>query len=70
LPLEQQNNENPIEIPDFKIVFQNPSYVLERNEQRNDYTCDNSKEECKINFTLKTLEDKDISTKFICDINF
>jgi hypothetical protein len=58
------------EIPDFKIIFQNPSYVLEREEQRADYTCDTSKTECKINFKLQTLDDKDISSKFICSINF
>jgi hypothetical protein len=49
-----------LEVPDFKIIFQNPSYVLERDEQRSDYTCDSEKEECKINFKLQTSDDKDI----------
>ena len=39
--------------PDFEILFQNPSYVLEK-EQNNKilYICDEEKSECKINLKL------------------
>ncbi len=57
-------------IPEFKYIFQRPSYVLETWE-KNKYICDNSKwSECKINFKLLTLEWKDISSKLECEISF
>ncbi len=57
-------------IPDFKIIFQNPSYIIDRELLKESYLCDEEKDECKINFKLVTLEDKDISSKYICEINF
>ncbi len=58
------------EIPEFKYIFQRPSYILETSEN-NTYTCDNSKwTKCKINFKLLTLEWKNISSKLECEIIF
>jgi len=68
--IEIQPEVEILEVPDFKITFQNPSYVLEREEERSDYTCDSEKEECKINFKLQTSDDTDIWSTFICSINF
>jgi len=66
---EKITETEKIEIPDFKYLLQNPSYILKKGNSENNYFCDKEKEECKVNFKLTTLEEeKDISSKFSCEI--
>jgi len=52
---------------DFKIDLQRPSYIEKTWSWS--YLCDEGKDECKVNFKLIDLEDKDISkTKYNCEI--
>gem|GEM_PF-4355953 len=41
-------------IPDIKITLQNPSYLLDKELELEEYFCDKSKGECKVNFDLTT----------------
>ena len=54
----------------FKLVFQNPSYILDKNVESDKYICDEDKEECKINFNIDDLELSTFSSKFYCKNNF
>jgi DNA-directed RNA polymerase subunit K/omega len=60
--------KNKIELTDldFKYLLQIPSYVREISE--NNLECDSDEDECKINFKFVTLEEKDISSKYECEI--
>jgi len=61
-----QNNSNS---PYFQIQFQRPSYILEKeNSDKIIYYCDDSKEECKINFNLTNLTGKNLSSTLNCEI--
>ena len=56
--------------PDFEILFQNPSYVLEK-EQNNKilYICDEEKSECKINLKLvQPWTTSSLSSNLSCEI--
>ena len=58
-----------LQIPDFQYILQSPSYILETDEE-NVFICDQSKwDECKVNFKLLDLQEKDISSKFECEIS-
>lgn len=64
--IEKNNNsETSLE---FNYIFQNPSYILEKNIIKNKYFCDKSREECKINLKLVREDWKDISSNFLCEI--
>jgi hypothetical protein len=54
----------------FLIKFQNPSYILEREIQKKIYTCDPKKEECKINITLTDESWDNLSSNYICEIQY
>lgn len=54
---------------DIKHIFQNPSYILERDSLQSTYTCDPSYSECRVNFNLQINIDgvyKDIPTRYSC----
>ena len=64
--LKEKNNEF-----NLKFSFQNPSYILEKEKKLKKYTCDNSKDICKINIDLRNsftgaFKEKD----YTCDIDF
>jgi hypothetical protein len=40
----------------FKIKFQNPSYLLDKENEKVAYKCDSYKDECKINLVLTDIE--------------
>ncbi|MCD5380696.1 PKD domain-containing protein [Candidatus Gracilibacteria bacterium] len=65
-PLLAKSGEATL-VPNFSYIFQRPSYVLPESID-NQYLCDKSKGECKINFKLIDEEEKDISSKFECEI--
>jgi hypothetical protein len=41
------------DIPDLIILFQNPSYINDKDLIQDEYHCDSSKTECKVNFDLR-----------------
>lgn len=59
---------------DVKIIFQNPSYLLEKTQENvNIFNCDNTQTECKVNYNLEVNEwdgYKSVWTKYICEWNF
>ncbi len=60
-----------LEVPEIVWSFQNPSYLLEKNIIKQNYSCDRTKRECKINLDLRnsfswSLKESD----FICNIDF
>jgi len=70
--LQEENNIFPYQI---KLLFQSPSYLLEKNQTEVlNYNCDSSKTDCKVNFNLNIDEwswFKSISTsKYICEWDF
>lgn len=54
----------------FKIVFQNPSYLLDKDIEQESYICDETKDECKVNFNIDDLELSTFSSKFYCEHDF
>lgn len=55
------------------LLFQSPSYLLEKVDEEKDYNCDSSKTECKANFNLNIDEwswFKSIWTNYICEWDF
>lgn len=58
---------------DIRLVFQNPSYLLEKNEVTNIFHCDRSLGDCKVNYNLEINEGggyKNIPTKYMCEWDF
>jgi hypothetical protein len=41
---------------DIRVVLQNPSYVLEKQEEKQYYICDATQSECKVNYNLEINE--------------
>ena len=69
----ENNNEDNEQIPKIKVnfSFQNPSYVLDKTPWKQEYICDENKDECKINLDLRnsfsgSLKESD----FNCEIDF
>jgi len=62
--------ENKVIIPGIFIDFQNPSYILEKDIQKEDYLCDPDKTECKINLKILDENQQDFSSDFWCEINY
>ncbi|PIE85786.1 hypothetical protein CSA08_00150 [Candidatus Gracilibacteria bacterium] len=54
----------------FNIIFQNPSYILDKDLTKEEYICDEKKDECKVNFKLVTPAGKKLSSKLSCEIDF
>lgn len=54
----------------FKIIFQNPTYLLDKDMEKETYICDDSQDECKINFNIDDLELTTFSSKFYCRVDF
>ncbi|MBP8017198.1 hypothetical protein KAZ01_04270, partial [Candidatus Gracilibacteria bacterium] len=42
-----------LEIPNILFSFQTPSYLIDKNTSLNEFYCDKTKPECKINFNLE-----------------
>ncbi len=58
---------------DIQLIFQNPSYVLQKDEILSQYICDPAQTECRVNYNLEVNEwswFKPIGTKYICEWNF
>lgn len=58
---------------DIRVVFQNPSYLLERDQELEYYTCDPTQTECRVNYNLEINEwngYKTIGTKYFCQWDF
>ncbi len=58
---------------DIRVVLQNPSYVLEKQEEKQYYICDATQSECKVNYNLEINEwswYKSIGTKYFCQWDF
>lgn len=67
---EIEEIEEEIVIPEFNIIFQNPSYILEKDLIKNEYFCDPEKDICKINIKLTDLWGGDIWNDFLCEIKY
>ena len=64
-------SENPeIIFPEIFIDFQNPSYILEKDIQKQEYSCDPEREECKVNIKILDENQWEISSDFWCEIIF
>ncbi len=58
---------------DIRLIFQNPSYILEKDIQSEKYTCDSNQTECRVNYNLEINEAgsyKAIGTKYFCQWDF
>lgn len=58
---------------EIKILFQSPSYLLENDLEKEEYNCDTSKTDCKVNFNTNIDEWNwftSIWTKYICEWDF
>ena len=67
----QNNQEHPeIVFPEIFIDFQNPSYILEKDIQKQEYICDPEREECKVNIKILDENQWEISSDFWCEIIF
>ncbi len=56
------------EIPDFNVVFQQPSYIIKTWESL--YSCDNLYDDCKINLNILSSSGTTLSSKLFCEINW
>lgn len=58
----------------IKLLFQSPSYLLEKDIEPQNYNCDNSKTDCKVNFNLNIDEwiwfKSILTSKYICEWDF
>nr|MDD3720266.1 thermonuclease family protein [Candidatus Gracilibacteria bacterium] len=59
-----------INFPEIKISFQNPSYLLDKNSELEEFICDTSKNDCKINFDLNESFSGFTSSNYECSIDF
>ncbi len=57
-------------LPNIKINFQSPSYLLEKEFEKNEYFCDKSKKDCKVNFDLSESFSWFTEKNYICEIDF
>jgi hypothetical protein len=60
----------PVSIPEFNIIFQNPSYILEKDLIKNEYFCDPEKDICKINIKVLDLLGEDIWSHLSCETKY
>lgn len=59
-----------IDIPDIQFTFQQPTYLLEKDIIQDTYTCDSSKDECKVNLDLSSTFGWSIPSSMACSIDF
>lgn len=72
------DNDDNIVIPNVKYAFQNPSYLLNKDQNNNDfwteqiiYYCDKNYDECKINLNYKDSFYGDYKeSDFLCETDF
>lgn len=61
---------NETTIPDILITFQNPSYLIDKDQTLDIYHCDTSKTECKVNFDLRDTFWWYVGADYACENNF
>jgi micrococcal nuclease len=54
----------------IKNIFQNPTYLLEKEFEKEVYECDQSQTECKVNFDLRQAFSWFTESKYSCYIDF
>ncbi len=60
-----------LSLPEIILTFQSPSYIILKNWTLNEYYCDNSKNECKINFNLEnSFTWNYIKNNYLCEFSF
>lgn len=60
-----------LEIPDIVFEFQNPSYLVDKNLSLTSFVCDNTKDECKVNFDLTpSFTGIFLENNYYCTIDF
>jgi len=57
-----------INLPQVLISFQSPTYLLEKEIDKNEYFCDQSKDECKVNMDLTKSFSWFVSSNYACSI--
>ena len=68
---DENNEETPeISFPEIFIDFQNPSYILEKDIQKQEYSCDPDQAECKVNIKILDENQSEILSDFWCEIIF
>lgn len=56
-------------LPDIRFIFQNPSYILQKDMQLQTYLCDPNQAECRVNYTLEIQDGgqyKAIGSQYSC----
>ncbi len=63
--------ENKQTLPEIQIDFQQPTYLLETDEEKSEYTCDSSRDSCKVNFDFSRSFWTDFSAwDYKCETSF
>ncbi|MDD3302146.1 MAG: PKD domain-containing protein, partial [Candidatus Gracilibacteria bacterium] len=57
-----------INLPQVLVSFQSPTYLLEKEIDKNEYFCDQSKDECKVNIDLTKSFSGFVSSDYACSI--
>ena len=56
---------------EIKNTFQSPTYLLDKDEQKGEYICDETQKDCKVNFDFRASFDETFKAKdFSCEIIF
>lgn len=55
---------------DYKILFQNPSYLIDKSVEKNEYYCDSTKGECKVNLNIWWKDWTALASENKCFISF
>ena len=54
---------------EIKNTFQSPTYLLDKDEQKDEYVCDETQKDCKVNFDFRPSFDETFKAKdFSCEI--
>lgn len=68
---EYWDNVSELRAPEVLVWFQRPSYISIWDSKKNIYRCDDSRDECKINFDLRDSFTNNLPEKdYICRIDF
>ena len=62
--------ESSVTIAPIKVTFQQPTYLLEKDIDKDTYTCDSSKWDCKVNLDLTSTFWKSVPSIFSCLLDF
>ncbi len=69
--INETNIQTWLILPEIILTFQSPSYIILKNWTLNEYYCNNSKDECKINFNLEnSFTWNFIKNNYLCEIYF